>query len=601
MWMVALLATQLAAGQSSLDVGTQPNELIDNLQSNNACVFCHSSAQEDRMPVTAYRGTMMNLAGVDPVFLAATEITYARDQALTEVCIRCHYPKAWLEGRGLGTPSNDYGLNAGDYEGITCDFCHRAVAPEPVDPNSVVPPPELSGVVIENSQVYLAAYDNVKQGPNGSTLTNGHASTESALIKDSVMCAHCHDVSNDFLTLKNADGSDTGQLMPFERTYTEWKDSAFSDPADPDAASCQDCHFERWDGYTATAGPPPYRQDLGLHTMVGGNHVVPKMVAEIYRDDPDAPGFLQDLDADADRVVEATIRNLQDNAAELTTRELVVDENGARLKVRVENKAGHKLPTGYSEGRRMWLGHVVRDSNNSEQARSGTPDNTTWDIAEPPAQKWEVALSEDQLTHSFHLATVDKVLKDNRIPPKGFRPQLSTQPVGYEFEVLENGTLAHWDDVELDLGQGDCWPVVVEATLYFQTLSGDYYRFLLENAPLNRDTLQASWEAVGGAVPVEMQEIQVTVFPDGTIQNGAAPGACQPAPVFQEPEPEPAPEVGPEEPEQPTPEPNVAPGPEVPTVNDPWACVCTAPSAGTPSVALLLVGLLAVLRRRRQP
>ena len=248
----------------------------------------------------------------------------------------------------------------------------------------------------------------------------------------------------------------------------------------------------------------------------------------------------------------------------------------------------------------MWLGHRVTDAVNGETARSGTPKNDTWDLAEPAAQKWEVQLSEDNLTHSFHLATVDKVLKDNRIPPKGFRPQLSTAPVGQQFEVQPDGTLAHWDDVALPLGDSGCWPLVVEATLYFQTLSGDYYRFLLDNAPLNGPALQASWEATGGAVPVQMQHVEVTVYPDGRIVNGRVPGACEPAPVYEEPQPEaPAPEVTPE----PTPEP-VEPDatPETPRVQDPFQCRCaqtTSPAgpafAGMGIAALVLLSL----RRRR--
>ncbi len=601
MLIAAFIATQMLAAQTNtLEVGTQPGELQDSLRANTACVFCHSSADDPDISVRAYTGTMMNLAGVDPIFLAATEISYQSDPVLSEVCVRCHFPKGWLDGNS-GVAANNYGMEGDDLEGISCDFCHRMVAPDPTDPSSVVPPPELSGVVIANSQVSLTAFANVKQGPHGSALLNGHSSTQSSLMTDSVMCAQCHDVSNDFLTLKDANLGDTGEVMPLERTYTEWRDSAYSDPTDPDANSCQGCHFERYAGYAATAGPPPYRPELARHTIVGGNHIVPKMVAEIYRGDLNAPGWLRDLDADADRVVDATIRNLQDYSAEMTARELVVDEDGARLVVRVENKAGHKLPTGYSEGRRMWIGHNVVDSVNGPGPRTGTPKNDTWDIAEEPVRTWEVQLSEDFTTHSFELPTVDKVLKDNRIPPKGFRARISTLPIGQVFETQPDGTLAHWDDVELPLGDSGCWPVVVDVTLYFQTISGDYYRFLVDNAPINGPALAAAWEATGGAIPVEMENLSVTVFPDGTIVDGRLPGACEPAPVYEEPGPD---VVTPEPTPTPTPNPAVVEPEPSPPVLDNCAGVGVA-SASRPLASFGLVllfglaGLAGVARRRR--
>ena len=41
------------------------------------------------------------------------------------------------------------------------------------------------------------------------------------------------------------------------------------------------------------------------------------------------------------------------------------------LAIKVTNLTGHKLPTGYSEGRRMWLNVQVRDANGGLVFESG--------------------------------------------------------------------------------------------------------------------------------------------------------------------------------------------------------------------------------------
>ena len=42
-----------------------------------------------------------------------------------DLCLRCHTPGGWMEGRSLDTSGAM--LNAKDRQGVQCDFCHRAV------------------------------------------------------------------------------------------------------------------------------------------------------------------------------------------------------------------------------------------------------------------------------------------------------------------------------------------------------------------------------------------------------------------------------------------------------------------------------------------
>ena len=596
------LAAQFSG--EDLQVGTQPGTLNTPLAKNADCTLCHGDAGDPRAANNTYHGTMMQLAGLDPVFLASLEIAYNDVPVAAQLCIRCHFPAAWLQGRGQGTPSDNFGLTPEDMvEGVGCDFCHRMETPEPIaGATGPVPPPELSGVVISNAQVFVSDGRD-KVGPFETNRTNGHASSYSQLITDSVMCAQCHDVSNTFVERKDLNGNPMGAVMPIERTYSEWASSVFANAAVPPTKGCQDCHMERYTGYAASAGFPEQREGLNDHTLVGGNAIAPPMVA-----------YLSDTvtNAQATRVAEAAAANLRD-AAELAATELVVDEAGPRLRVRVTNLAGHKLPTGYSEGRRMFISHAVtRADGVATPIHTGEIDGATGRFIDgrEPVRKWEITLAGPGETgNSFHFATVDRISKDNRIPPQGFTPREDTAPVGQFYEMNPDGTLVNYDEVELPLGDFNCWPAVVSVDLNFQAVSGKYKEFLVENAPLYGPDLLDAWNATGAANPVQMEHLEVTVYPNGRIFVGAGVFACEPGPVYNAPEPDPAPSASPEPAVTPAPEPAPSPEPTSPgqPPPDPYAdqpgllCTCaTAPERAPLALALLFGAAAMGLTRRRR-
>ena len=101
----------------------------------------------------------------------------------------------------------------------------------------------------------------------------------------------------------------------------------------------------------------------------------------------------------------------------------------------------------------------------------------------------------------FHFALNNCVAKDNRIPPRGFRPATANdpngedlRPVGYSYpETLPgSGVLVHHDDTAyaIPVPASAVRPLQVQATLRYQVASKDYIDFL-------RD------EAVNGAFPSE--------------------------------------------------------------------------------------------------
>lgn len=98
------------------------------------------------------------------------------------------------------------------------------------------------------------------------------------------------------------------------------------------------------------------------------------------------------------------------------------------VRVRVKNVgAGHKLPTGFPEGREMWLDFKVVDAHGRTVFRSGAiKDGKT----EPGTQSFKVWLGDkDGKVVDLNVLEADRILRDTRIPPRGF------QDVTYEFDL----------------------------------------------------------------------------------------------------------------------------------------------------------------------
>src|SRR4030095_9084851 len=98
------------------------------------------------------------------------------------------------------------------------------------------------------------------------------------------------------------------------------------------------------------------RDDAASHDLTGGNAWVPLLMPTLFPDlDPTYFG------AAAARAL-LTLRR----AAKLQVR-----QDGTDLHVTVTNLTGHKLPTGYPEGRRMWLQVKFKDKDGQGSKGSG--------------------------------------------------------------------------------------------------------------------------------------------------------------------------------------------------------------------------------------
>ena len=518
--------------------GTQPG-LLFALEPSDSCGGCHGgNAGNDPKfrPHSTWGGSMKANAARDPLFWAAVDVANKDFPGAGDFCLRCHTSQGWYGGRvvksGFGPPNDPVkGANgcllqgspdatdfSNDYSGIACHFCHRLM------PNGPLGEPTLIG----NANAWLD--DTECNGNGGEPCRRGpyaypggfsppHQWAQSAFHSDSALCGSCHDVSTPdtdagpLKTLKLNDGTNTGIPFPIERTYSEWKQSAFSAPA---GQTCQNCHMPDSEdpNATACAGGPNRTGNLPVHAFVGGNTWVPKIIKGEFSDTSSIPGSAGGVGRQAsfDQTIQFA-RDLLYTAADVEVSILgytapTGGSNGAvSTRVKVTNQSGHKLPSGYSEGRRMWLNVQVRDFNGALVFESGAYNNASAVLAsDPQLRVYEVLQgiwnrhgtgscdAVDSLgREAFHFVLNDCVAKDNRIPPLGFKPATVTDPNGYELRPVGasyaettpgSGILVNYDEANYAavIPAGTPAPLTVTARLYYQTASREYLEFLRNQA-----------------------------------------------------------------------------------------------------------------------
>jgi hypothetical protein len=529
--------------------GTHPFE-GGTFQEHSSCTGCHGGYDAAVEPGFNATGSMMMQAAHDPLFYACLAIANQDAPGSGDLCLRCHTPFGWMSGRSQ--PTDGAQLTALDRDGVACDFCHRAVDPL-YEPG--VSPPEDQAVLQMIAGHVPAGYSNgqfvidpaqVKRGPYTDPLAP-HAFVASPFHRSSDFCGTCHDVSNPvFNRVAGADYAPgpldqpattfgSHNLMPLERTFSEWSNSAYPGGVyAPDFAgnnpggmvsSCQDCHMRRVTGAGCNDPAAPVRNDLPLHDLMGGNAWMPGVAAALYPLETDAAA----LAAGSQRAVAM----LQKAA----TLDLVMnpEADSMRALITVTNRSGHKLPTGYPEGRRVWIQVVARDLDGNVVFQSGAYDAATGVLTHDAlARVYEAelgispalagALAAGPGGPSFHFALNDTIYKDNRIPPEGF--------TNAAFEAFGGSPVdATWPGPGPRYADGQNYDIAgypipraartVTARLWYQTTSKEYVEFLHTHNTSNDagQTMYDAWVSHGRAAPVLMASDSAVVGPTGVPER----------------------------------------------------------------------------------
>ena len=198
--------------------------------------------------------------------------------------------------------------------------------------------------------------------------------------------------------------------------------------------------------------------------------------------------------------------------------------------------SGHKLPTGYPEGRRMWINVRYFDEAEEElktDERGAFEAGYLLNPGDTKVYEMRSGIDSDvaaatNLTEGpgFHLVLNNVTYFDNRIPPMGAtRAELESVRAGnVPFDTYEDNQ--YWDDTQYVVPTGAHSAVV---TLYYQTTTGEYIDFLAENSLDGTGaTAKQLWLDNDGMVPAIMDQqiislgspyIDADINQDGTV-NG---------------------------------------------------------------------------------
>lgn len=603
--------------------GTQPDNGV-SLESPNRCLNCHAGYNDAVEPGHNWQGSMMAQAARDFLFWSAMTVA-AQDSVwalgnpnATDLCLRCHFPEGWLEGRS--DPTNASAMIGSDYDGVQCDLCHSMYDPffetthdgsrEGGDwlaywdeTNASSTPSQPAADLTHQEDASLAQSiinfagtpffvgdqppSTYTENASGQFFVSGdgakrasfadaearHQMFYSRYHKSKYFCSACHDVSNPALANLNADPtqplpSELNSAFSYfhvERTFSEFMLSDYgqqggalgvgpfspgiyetSDPYNR-IAMCQDCHMRDVVGEGANKRGVPIRPNDStehpesgqpLHDLTGGNVWVSSVLASAIPGSPNydplndqllnqgAAVLTLDLSlgqgVDPVALLDGADRAGQQLALAASINALDYDPATGALSFQVQNQTGHKLPSGFPEGRRIFVNVKVHKDGglvhevNPYDSTFGTLKGIRDDL---PLEANEVYVDElvyemhpsSSLTgepETLHFVLADDRYKDNRIPPKGFdianAGARQAQPRWHGEDALDyftaNEYAGGYDAISLTVPAGADY---IEVNLYYQTTSREYIEFLRDEINGTATTLPGN--GAGGDPPYIIQ------------------------------------------------------------------------------------------------
>lgn len=339
---------------------------FDNAQ---VCGACHTEIYKQ------WRTSMMSHSWEEPIYRAllrhASEATKGR---VDNFCTGCHTPIGLTTGQitsELNRASVEFTARNNPMPGVDCEACHNISARTGLDNGAYVLSPRSHG-------------KPTKFGPRKDAVSPYHDTVYSELHTRSDFCATCHNVTHPFSS------------VAVERTYDEWLESPYS----LNGETCQSCHMPGFAGKAAIMGPS--RDNVASHWFTGANATVLKYLG---------------MDEAAQRARDSLARAAKIQFQQLP--ETVIPRQYTSVQVKVSNVgAGHKLPTGFPEGREIWIDFRAVDATGREFYRLGAvKDGKT----ENGTHNFKVHLGDkDGKELDIEVWNATQILSDNRILPKGY-------------------------------------------------------------------------------------------------------------------------------------------------------------------------------------
>lgn len=498
---------------------TQPGQLTNALQPVQECNKCHAFAnaaeQADQPFVTpvAWQASMMGSSARDPVFWAGVAIAHQDEPGETAQCVRCHAPRAYVGGRDDAIGIDE--LLPDDLTGVDCELCHRLIA------DADTPAGDARYAI---DDVLGLDGDVPKRGPWDYKVGEPpkHGFAFDTYLGGSRMCGTCHDVSTG-QTRVDADGASLGVPFGEQRTYSEWLGSDFAVEG-PGFKSCQDCHMPAVADVAGCAELESQgdRHATGgrRHDLAGANRRMVELLKQQYGD----AGEQAVDDVFFDIALASVDRTLAEAATLEVSAPTEVDLGVGltELAVKVTNNTGHKLPTGYSEGRVMWLEVTGRYGDEVVYASGRWIEGEGLE-GDAQQRTYEAKAVEHASQVAFHLLRNNTWLVDSRIPPKGLKKDLETDPVGDRYSLLPDQTWPNFDEVSygfpgktvVDVTPDDANDDVMTLSvrLLYVINTPEYVQFLADENVTNDagQAVTALFAGLGPVVPLELAAWSGTV------------------------------------------------------------------------------------------
>jgi hypothetical protein len=511
--------------------GTQVGAVgTDTIWPSTSCTVCHGDYDVDNDHGATWSGSLMGLAGKDPLFYA--QMTTANQDVANAgyYCLRCHVPMSFVTGHALQADGST--LDDVDRDGVTCHFCHSMV--DPIYRPGISPPQDQAILAalpggppaFYGNAMFVLDPTGTRRGPY-TDASLAHNTIYSPFHLSGNMCGTCHEVGNVAVT-RQPDGTyrynaideptpvqDPAHQFPLERTFSEWRLSAFANggvdmggrfggEGAGVVSTCQDCHMPRTTAQGCFFGPT--RPGMKRHEFAGAAAQVLDLIAAFTADD-----WTVDQAAIA-RGRAASVSMLQRAAS------LAVWADGGLARVRITNESGHKLPTGHIEGRRVWVNVRFLDGAGSPVGERGRYDLDTATLEEHTTTVYEmhVGLSEFaaamtglQPGPTGRMALADTIVKDSRIPPRGFT-NAAFEAAGAPVVEHHYADGQYWDDLAFPIPRGTARIV---ATAYYQNTPRQYIEMLRDNNHTDQwgQVLHNLWVQTGRGAPIAMTSHAVDV------------------------------------------------------------------------------------------
>jgi len=479
-----------------------------------------------------WSATMMANSAKDPFWRAKVSheiLLYpAHSLDIQTKCTSCHAPNGHYTALFRGQPHytlSDLVADSIGLDGVTCSTCHK-ISPENLAAT-------FSGdITFDTNRVVYGPYYMPFNPPMQDFV--GFNPVFSEHIGNAGICAPCHTlVTQPF----NYEGELTGTSFVEQATYHEWLNSNFA----TQNITCQECHMPRLkepvvisSNYLFLFGRSPF----GLHELVGANTTMLKLMKNNRQ--------ALDIQAEAeafDETIEKTFQMLQQKSLNLALSLEDQDPDSITFALRLTNKAGHKFPSGYPS-RRAFVSFVLLSEQGDTLFQSGIiqPDlevagnNPQFEphhnvINDPgQAQIYEMVTGDVNGQFTTVLERAYASLKDNRLPPAGFR---TTHPsydsmliVGHalddpDFNKNAVGTQGSGADVvHYRVGitgyQGN---VSAYATVYYQALPPRWLAEMFSETTPEIETFRSMFNESDQS-PVAVGSIQLEgIFVDGTVDT----------------------------------------------------------------------------------